>query len=101
MHIPPKPFRAREMKMSTERAVKEQKAHNQGNTAEHQGCQVWPSASQGIGSEQMRMNDKPSEVSAEYLGMWNSLFLTILPLPILWSLGSCNGCLPILCSTLT
>lgn len=54
MHIPPKPFRAREMKMSTERAVKEQKVHNQGTTAERQGCQVWPSASQGIGSEQMQ-----------------------------------------------
>lgn len=37
MHIPPKPFRDREMKMSTERAARKQKAHNQGTAAELQG----------------------------------------------------------------
>jgi len=37
MHIPPKPFRARETKMSTERAVRKQRAHNRGTTAELQG----------------------------------------------------------------
>lgn len=37
MHIPPKPFRARETKMSTERAGRKQKVHNQGTTAELQG----------------------------------------------------------------
>lgn len=37
MHIPPKPFRARAMKMSRERAVRKQKAHHRGTTAEHWG----------------------------------------------------------------
>lgn len=36
MHIPPKPFRDKEMKMSTERAVRKQKEHNWGTTAELQ-----------------------------------------------------------------
>lgn len=33
MHIPPKPFRDREMKMSTERAVRKRKACKQGTTS--------------------------------------------------------------------
>lgn len=37
MHIPPKPFRDRAMKMSTDRAGRKQKAHQPGTTAELQG----------------------------------------------------------------
>lgn len=37
MHIPPKPFRARATKMSTERAVRKQEAHHRGTTAERRG----------------------------------------------------------------
>ena len=37
MHIPPKPFRARAMKMSTERAGRKQKAGKMGTTTELQG----------------------------------------------------------------
>ena len=37
MHIPPKPFRARAMKMSTERAGRKQKAGKRGTTPEPQG----------------------------------------------------------------
>lgn len=55
MHIPPKPFRAREMKMSTERAVRKQKAHNQRPIAElYREARAWPSASQGAGSKQVQ-----------------------------------------------
>jgi len=37
MHIPPKPFRARAMKMSTDRAGRKQKAAKRGTTTELQG----------------------------------------------------------------
>jgi hypothetical protein len=69
MHIPPKPFRARAMKMSTERAVGKQ-SHKQGTTAELWGgqglaqclaqCPAWSRLP--IDAEQME--EKPSGVSA-------------------------------------
>lgn len=54
MHIPPKPFRAREMKMSTERAGRKQKARHERTTAELQRDRAWPSARQGADTEPMQ-----------------------------------------------
>lgn len=70
MHIPPKPFRDRAMKMSTDRAGRKREARHLGATAELQeGPAPVPCGEQA---------DWPAGVRAGHLGSWDSLFLATL-----------------------